>query len=163
MNKALNKVFVKCIMYTFILSLPFVFLHYLSVLNYKKNSGVFSGNYELILEFIQLACTIGLAVFFRNRYKSIIKENNKASGKYMIIISILFLLILILYFTDTLRHICFRFFLNNVFRDISNVSVFVNVFLERVLRGELLVEILLCLTICFSGNLCLLSKEQKCL
>ena len=77
----------------------------------------------------------------------IIKENSSIAGRYNIIFSAAFLLILILYLTNTLRHIFFVFF-----HDTSRFNEFVYVFLERMLRGELLAEIILCLTICFFGN-----------
>lgn len=144
MNKALNKVAFKCIMYTFILSLPFVVLHYFANLNYMKNG---SGYFAVILEIIQLVCTVVLAVIIRKRNNEIIKENRSMAGRYNIIFSAAFLLVLILYLTNTLRHIFFVFF-----HDTSRFNAFVYVFLERMLRGELLAEIMLCLTICFFGN-----------
>ena len=153
MNKALNKVAFKCIMYTFILSLPFAVLHYFANLNYMKNG---SGYFAVILEIIQLFCTVVLAVIIRKRNNEIIEENSNVAGRYNIIFSAAFLLVLILYLTNTLRHIFFVFF-----HDTSRFNELVYVFLERMLRGELLAEIMLCLAIYFFGNpFCLRMKKQ---
>ena len=144
MNKALNKVSVRCILYTIVLALPFAVLHYFANLNYMKNG---SGYFAVILEIIQLFCTVVLAVIIRKRNNEIIEENSNVAGRYNIIFSAAFLLVLILYLTNTLRHIFFVFF-----HDTSRFNELVYVFLERMLRGELLAEIMLCLAICFFGN-----------
>ena len=119
MNKALNKVSVRCILYTIVLSLPFVVLHYFANLNYMKNG---SGYSEIILEIIQLVCTVVLAVIIRKRNYDIIKENSSIAGRYNIIFSAAFLLILILYLTNTLRHIFFVFFM--IRADLMNLCMF---------------------------------------
>jgi hypothetical protein len=139
-------------MYTFILALPFAVWHYLAVLNYKKNGVASILNDEFILEIIQLICTVVLAVIIRKRSKDVLKDNSNAAGKYTIIFSAAFILVLILYLTNVLCHICFRVFHSIIFNDMSGIGVFASVFVERIFRGELLAEIMLCLTICFFGK-----------
>ncbi len=161
MNKALNKIAFKCIIYTFILALPFAVWHYLAVLNYKNNGEASILNDEFILEIIQLICTVVLAVIIRKRSKDVLQDNSNAAGKYTIIFSAAFILVLVLYLTNVLCHICFRLFHGIIFNDISGAGVFVSVFVERIFRGELLTEIMLCLAICFFGNpFCLRMKKQ---
>ena len=157
MNKALNKVSVRCILYTIVLALPFAVMHYLAVLGYMKNGSMY---YELILEIIQLLCTVALAMILRIRSIDLFKENGNAAGKYSIIFTAAFLLVLFLYLTNTFMHICYRSLIL-IFHDTSSTNKFGYVFLERMLRGELFTEIMLCLAICFSGNVKFLRKKNQ--
>ena len=58
------------------------------------------------------------------------------------------------YLKDTVFH-------GIIFNDMSGIGVFASVFVERIFRGELLTEIMLCLAICFFGKpFCLRMKKQ---
>lgn len=160
MNKALNKIVLKCILAVCIIFVPFIFANYFIASIGERGEGYYEYDTFVTIIIITLnilqAIVIAAAGFIiRYRNKSVIIENIYFAKKYLIGSLIGLVIVVLMLFSGIYTDL---YYITAETLNVFDKAPLLVICWEQLMNGKFLFELLLCVFVCFIHKI---RKEQR--
>lgn len=134
MDKAINRIILKCTFFSLIIYIPFLILHYFAINFMLENGRYFFRDDELLLDIILTIIITITGIIIGKKSRNTVTNNDKIFRKYFVCSVVVFLTVIIIGFTGIYRGIYFT--ITYSIAAIEKSPLLIQVCWEQILNGK---------------------------